>query len=146
MAHLLADLGWVDLDLGSSTGRWAVSATTSCPTRGWNIPHLINPTKVRNHYGHPVLNGNYNQPFLAPSWPLRPARSPSGQTSAECTPARPASLTFEIPAIFKIPISQADLSHHHDGQHQGDRERGPGDPRLSPGWEFNRKHLGIAHC
>ena len=32
VTHLLADLGWVDLDLECSTGRWAVLQVWCCPT------------------------------------------------------------------------------------------------------------------
>ena len=33
VAHLLTDLGWVDLDLGCSTGRWAVLQLWCCPSK-----------------------------------------------------------------------------------------------------------------
>ena len=33
VSHLVADLGWVDLDLGSSPGRWAATVATYCPGR-----------------------------------------------------------------------------------------------------------------
>ena len=33
VAHLLADLGWVDFNLGCSTGRWAVLQLQSCPSK-----------------------------------------------------------------------------------------------------------------
>ena len=32
-SHVLVDLGWVDLDLGSSTGWWAATVATYCPSR-----------------------------------------------------------------------------------------------------------------
>ena len=31
--HFLVDLGWVDLDLGSSPGWWAATVATYCPSR-----------------------------------------------------------------------------------------------------------------
>ena len=37
---VVVHLGWVDSDLGSSPGWWAVTAATCCPTGGWNIPNL----------------------------------------------------------------------------------------------------------
>ena len=33
VGHLLADLGWVDLDLGSSPGWWAATVAIYCPGR-----------------------------------------------------------------------------------------------------------------
>ena len=33
VSHLVADLGWIDLDLGSSLGWWAATAATYCPGR-----------------------------------------------------------------------------------------------------------------
>ena len=33
VAHLLANLGWVDLNLGSSPGWWAATVATYCPSR-----------------------------------------------------------------------------------------------------------------
>ena len=33
VGHLLADLGWVDLDFGSSPGWWAATVATYCPGR-----------------------------------------------------------------------------------------------------------------
>ena len=33
VTHLLTDLGWVDLDLGCSTGRWAVLHLWCCPSK-----------------------------------------------------------------------------------------------------------------
>ena len=32
-SHVLVDLGWVDLDLGSSPGWWATTVATYCPSR-----------------------------------------------------------------------------------------------------------------
>ena len=32
-SHVLVDLGWVDLDLGSSPGWWAATVATYCPSR-----------------------------------------------------------------------------------------------------------------
>ena len=32
-SHVLVDLGWVDLDLGSSPGWWAATVATFCPSR-----------------------------------------------------------------------------------------------------------------
>ena len=36
-------LGWVDSDLGSSPGWWAVTVAICCPTGEWNIPNLSQP-------------------------------------------------------------------------------------------------------
>ena len=33
MSHVLEDLGWADLDLGSSPGWWAATVATYCPSR-----------------------------------------------------------------------------------------------------------------
>ena len=33
LAHLLANLGWVDFDLGSSPGWWAATVATYCPSK-----------------------------------------------------------------------------------------------------------------
>ena len=33
VSHLVADLGWVNLDLGSSPGWWAATVATYCPSR-----------------------------------------------------------------------------------------------------------------
>ena len=38
MTHLLADLGWVDFDLGCSTGHWAVLQLRCCPSK--TVEHL----------------------------------------------------------------------------------------------------------
>ena len=40
---VVVHLGWVDSDLGSSPGRWAVTAAICCPTGGWNILNLSQP-------------------------------------------------------------------------------------------------------
>ena len=32
-SHVLQDLGWIDLDLGSSPGWWAATVATYCPSR-----------------------------------------------------------------------------------------------------------------
>ena len=41
--RVVAHLGWVDSDLESSPGWWAVTAAICCPTGGWNIPNLSQP-------------------------------------------------------------------------------------------------------
>ena len=43
VTHLLADLGWVDLDFGCSTGRWAVLQCGAAQARHGNIPNPIKP-------------------------------------------------------------------------------------------------------
>ena len=43
VAMVVVHLGWVDSDLGSSPGRWAVTAAICFPTRGWNILNLSQP-------------------------------------------------------------------------------------------------------
>ena len=40
---VVVHLDFVDSDLGSSPGWWAVTAVTYCPTGGWNIPNLSQP-------------------------------------------------------------------------------------------------------
>ena len=44
-SHVLVDLGWVDLDLGSSPGWWAVTVLPTAQAGGWNIsnPSQHNP-------------------------------------------------------------------------------------------------------
>ena len=37
-SHVLVDLGWIDLDLGSSPGWWAASVATYCPRRVMEHP------------------------------------------------------------------------------------------------------------
>ena len=51
ISHLQGDsgglrLGWVDLDLGSSPGWWAVTVAPYCPSGWWNIPNLSQPNPV----------------------------------------------------------------------------------------------------
>ena len=57
VAHLLANLGWVDLDLGSSPGWWPLLQLPTAQAGWWNIPNLsqLNPVPVRQEMGHPVL-------------------------------------------------------------------------------------------
>ena len=33
VTHLVVNLGWIDLDLGSSPGWWAATVATYCPSR-----------------------------------------------------------------------------------------------------------------
>ena len=48
VSHALVDLGWVDLDLGSSPGWWAATVATYCPSRA----SQQNP--VHEEMGRPV--------------------------------------------------------------------------------------------
>ena len=52
VTHLLADLGWVDLDFGCSTGRWAVLQLRCCPSK-WNIPNPSQPNPDLRGDGSP---------------------------------------------------------------------------------------------
>ena len=55
VAHLLANLGWVDLDLGSSLGCGPLLWLPTAQAGWWNIPNLSQPNPVRQEMGHPVL-------------------------------------------------------------------------------------------
>ena len=46
VSHLVADLGWFDLDLGSPPGWWAATVATYCPGRVAEHPKS-KPTKPR---------------------------------------------------------------------------------------------------
>ena len=59
---VVARLGWVDLDLEGNCGLLATAAAaTFCPSGWFNTPNLsqlssmVNPTKVCNHQGRPVV-------------------------------------------------------------------------------------------
>ena len=49
VSHLVADLGWFDLDLGSSHGWWAATVATYCP-----FQIKVNSTHGRDLMGHTV--------------------------------------------------------------------------------------------
>ena len=49
-SHVLVDLGWVDLDLGSSTGWWAATVATYCPSRV--VEHLKSKSTKPSLRGH----------------------------------------------------------------------------------------------
>ena len=53
-------LGWVDLDLGSSSGWWAATVATYCPSRMVEHPKFksTNQGQVLDHQSHPVLTPN----------------------------------------------------------------------------------------
>ena len=38
MTHMLANLGWVDFDLGCSPGWWAATVAIFCPSRPGELP------------------------------------------------------------------------------------------------------------
>ena len=40
---VVVHLGWVDSDLGSSTGWWAATAAIYCQIGGWNVANLSQP-------------------------------------------------------------------------------------------------------
>ena len=59
--HLLAGLGWVDLDLGCSTGHGPLHRPLGCtaaavlPKQDSGTSQIqVNPNKVREEMGHPV--------------------------------------------------------------------------------------------
>ena len=52
LTHLLADLGWVDLDLGCSTGRWAVLQLRCCPSK------TVEPPKSKSTQPSPRGDGS----------------------------------------------------------------------------------------
>ena len=55
MTHLLANLGWVDFDLGSSPRpAWAVGSYSSGPPAGGTSQIKVNPTEVRQQMFYPV--------------------------------------------------------------------------------------------
>ena len=47
-SHVLVDLGWIDLDLGSSPGWWAAFVPSCTQARWWNMPNLSQPNPVAN--------------------------------------------------------------------------------------------------
>ena len=55
VAHLLANLGWVDLDLGSSLGRGPLLQLPTAQEGWWNIPYLSQLNPVRQEMDLPVL-------------------------------------------------------------------------------------------
>ena len=40
-SQVLVDLGWIDLDLGSSPGWWAGTVATYCPSRPGELPKCL---------------------------------------------------------------------------------------------------------
>ena len=56
VTHLLADLGWVDLDLGCSTGRWAVLQLWCCPSK--TVEHPKSRSKSTQPAGSPRGDGS----------------------------------------------------------------------------------------
>ena len=69
VTHLLADLGWVDFDLGCSTGRWAAQA------RQLNIPNPSQPNPGPLGDGSPCTSHCLND-FCAielPPWGRTPS-------------------------------------------------------------------------
>ena len=53
VAHLLANLGWVDLNLGSSPGWWAATVATYCPSRMVEHPKSKSTETSPSGYGPP---------------------------------------------------------------------------------------------
>ena len=51
VSHVLVDLGWVDLDFGSSPGWWAATVATYCPSRLGELPKFLFSKPM--HYGTP---------------------------------------------------------------------------------------------
>ena len=65
---VVVHLGWVDSDLGSSPGRWAVTAAICCPTGGWNILNLSQPNPGARPPWSPCRGCSlYIHPILLPS-------------------------------------------------------------------------------
>ena len=55
VTHLLANLDWVDFDLGCSPGWWAATVATYCQSRPGELNQIkVNPTEVRQQMCHPV--------------------------------------------------------------------------------------------
>ena len=52
---VVVDLGCVDLNFGSSLAGWPLLYLHTAQAGWWNIPYQVNPTQVRDHHGHPVL-------------------------------------------------------------------------------------------
>ena len=55
MTHLLADLGWVDLDLGCSTGHWAVLQMRCCPSKTVEHPKFKSTQPSPRGDGSPCI-------------------------------------------------------------------------------------------
>ena len=53
-SHLLANLGWVDFDLGCSTAQPISHQPRQNQAEGGTAKIKVNPTKVRQEMGHPV--------------------------------------------------------------------------------------------
>ena len=54
VTHVLPDLGWVVLDLGCSTGRWAYCSCGAPQARKWSIQNASQPNPVIEEMGRPV--------------------------------------------------------------------------------------------
>ena len=54
MSHLVANLGWVELNLGSSLGWLAIQWVATAQARWWNIPNPYQQNPVCDQMGHPV--------------------------------------------------------------------------------------------
>ena len=55
VSHLVANLGWVELNLGSSLGRLAIQWVATAQAGWWNIPNPCQQNPVRDQMGHPVI-------------------------------------------------------------------------------------------
>ena len=93
VAHLLANLGWVDFDLGSSPGWWP--ATFLPKQVGGTSQIKVNPTQVRQEMGHPVVSNHHSHPV----WALQSALNKANHATV-------ASLLGE-------GVLDAALRHHH---------------------------------
>ena len=51
---VVADLGWVDLNLGVPQAGGLFMFLPTAQAGWWNILGQVNPTQVRDHHGHPV--------------------------------------------------------------------------------------------
>ena len=59
VSHLVANLGWVELNLGSSLGWLAIQWVATAQAGWWNITNPCQQNPVRDQMGHPVYwNGN----------------------------------------------------------------------------------------
>ena len=54
VSHLVANLGWVELNLGSSLGWLAIQWVATAQAGWWNIPNPCQQNPVRDQMGHPV--------------------------------------------------------------------------------------------
>ena len=54
VSHLVVNLGWVELNLGSSLGWLVIQWVATAQAGWWNIPNPCQQNPVRDQMGHPV--------------------------------------------------------------------------------------------